>query len=154
MDREKQIQQSLQLAKQSCLKQDKRFTKQRKQVLALLLRGGNNPMTAYQLLDALKKNHQPNAQPATIYRALEFLLTAKLIHRLESNNCYVACDHLTHSHHYMQFLICDRCKIVKELNIDPELLRIMQINMKQYGFQMNHRALELHGLCQHCQKNS
>ena len=49
-----------------------------------------------------------------MYRALQFLQSQGLVHRLESLNAYVGCVHPEHPH-ASQFLICRDCGQVEEL---------------------------------------
>lgn len=150
-----EIDKALQAAADHCQNQGKRLTPQRSQILSVIL-AVETPMTAYQLLDLLKKNHLPNAQPPTIYRALEFFIDTGLIHRIEANNSYIACDHIqcSHAHQPTQFLLCDVCGSVAETALKPEQINAMEESAKQYGFCLNDRSLELHGVCQRCQANT
>lgn len=146
------IEKALEAATNHCRSQGKRLTQQRRQVLSLLL-ATDTPATAYQLLDRLKQKYLPNAQPPTIYRALDFFLDTGLIHRIEANNTYIACDHIqcSHAHRPTQFLLCDICGGATETTLKPEQIRAMQESAAQYGFALNDRSLELHGVCKQCQ---
>lgn len=148
------INKALDAASLVCQRQNKRLTEQRRQILSLILET-QSPATAYQLLDELKQTHQPNAQPPTIYRALEFLLDVGLVHRIEANNTYLACDHIqcAHEHQPTQFLLCDVCGGATETTVKPEQIQAMEESAAQYGFVLNKRSLELHGTCEHCLSN-
>jgi len=93
-------------ARAYCEQRGARFTPLREKVYELMLEK-RGPMGAYELLDGLKET-ESSAKPATVYRALDFLLDFGLIHRLESTNAFVACYHFG-CHHPVQFLICDSC---------------------------------------------
>ena len=67
----------LEIAERRCLEQGLKLTPQRRQVMALLLEQ-DDPASAYDLLDALQRRHQPGAKPPTIYRALDFLVGDKM----------------------------------------------------------------------------
>ena len=54
-----------------------------------VLRSARGPMTAYQILDAVRP--KGISAPPTVYRALNRLMRDGLAHRLESMNAYVAC---------------------------------------------------------------
>ena len=151
MPSELDIKKSLSAASEHCQHQKKRLTTQRSQILSLLLEN-DAPSTAYQLLDQLRETYLPNAQPPNIYRALEFLLDAGLIHRLEANNTYIACDHIqcSHAHLPTQFLLCERCGAATETTMKAEQIQAMQASAKQYGFKLSERSLELHGVCKKC----
>jgi len=108
-------------AEQHCREQGVRMTPQRRQVMTLLL-AQSGPQSAYQLLDQFKAQYQENAQPPTIYRALEFLVQQGLAHRLSSTNQYLACDHITchHGHQGTVFLLCDDCGAVQHQRVAAE----------------------------------
>ncbi|MFD0386698.1 transcriptional repressor [Tistrella bauzanensis] len=75
---------------------------------------GHEPVRAYDVLDRLK-DERSGAAPPTVYRALDFLLEQGLVHRIESMNAFVGCG-LAGRVHSGQFLICDSCGRVAELN--------------------------------------
>lgn len=135
-------------AKAICEEQGLRLTQIRQRVFELLLEE-DGPCTAYQLLDLLKTEQQA-AAPPTVYRALEFLLRAGLIHRIDYNNSYLVCDHLDHDH-TAQFLICDDCGSVAEMNMETKLLNSMVKKASATGFKVSQGTLEIHGQCSNCQ---
>ncbi len=59
-------------ARAYCEQRNVRFTPLREKVYDILL-GKHGPMGAYELLDCLKET-ETSAKPATVYRALDFLL--------------------------------------------------------------------------------
>src|SRR3990167_1189162 len=67
-----------------------KLTRPRRRVLELLLVAGA-PAKAYDLVATYHQDARV-AKPATVYRALQFLETHGLIHRLSSLKAYVACD--------------------------------------------------------------
>lgn len=138
-------------AKAICQEQGLRLTQIRQRVFELMLEQGV-PCTAYQLLDLLKTNGQTSAAPPTIYRALEFLLQAGLIHRIDHNNSYLVCDHTNHNH-TAQFLICDVCGSVAEMDMEARLLKSLVKNASAHGFKVSQGAFEIHGQCSSCQRD-
>ena len=123
-----------------------RITAPREYVLEIIA-SADQPMTAYDVLDALsKKLDKP--KPPTAYRALEFLAQHGFIHRIESLNAYVACAE-DHKHHGSQFMICQSCNRVEEVHLChvPDGLQ-KQVNQK--GFTLSHWNVELHGRCNRC----
>lgn len=142
----------LDIAQQRCEAQGLRLTLQRRQVMALLL-GRDAPVSAYDLLDELQREHQPGAKPPTIYRALDFLVSAGLVHRLASTNRYVACDHLACDHGHETgtlFLVCDECGVVREAPMDDALRRQLERSLHHEGFRADAQPLEMHGRCHRC----
>ena len=135
-------------AKTFCEQQGARFTPQREKVYQIMLIK-NRPMGAYELLDNLKQT-EDSAKPATVYRALDFLLDFGLVHKLESTNSFVACHHFGCSHP-VQFLICDSCGDVAEIQstgIEGKLIE----QAKSHGFLISKQTIEAHGLCSDCQQ--
>ena len=133
-------------ARQFCEHKGVRFTALREKVYSLLL-NHENAVGAYDLLDELKKT-EDSAKPATIYRTLEFLLDLGMIHRLESSNAFVACHHFD-CHHPTQFLICDQCGNVHEIQSDG-LQEKLDTQAKTVGFKITRQTIEAHGTCANC----
>lgn len=147
----KDLKNSLKIAERRCSEQGLRLTPQRRQVMGLLL-GQKGPRSAYDLLDELQSRHQPGAKPPTIYRALDFLVSAGLAHRLASTNRYLACGHLAcdHGHDRTLFLVCDGCGSVREATMDAPLERELNRNLAREGFIAGPQPLEMHGRCGAC----
>ncbi len=122
-----------------------RLTKPRGQVLAILTRA-RKPLGAYDIIARMPAG----TKPPTVYRALEFLLAAGLVHRIESLAAYVSCHcHADHAHDGAQFLICDGCGAVEELHVhtlDPSVKRAL----KGEGFRPRSWKMEIHGACASC----
>ncbi|UCB54096.1 MAG: transcriptional repressor [Thiotrichales bacterium] len=136
----------LQQAADLCDKRNLRFTRLRKQVLELVCRA-EQPVGAYHLLDELKQSGR-SAAPPTVYRALDFLLEQGLVHRLSTNNTYLACAHPQHPHGAV-FLVCSECGHTQEVHnegVNDELDR----QAKQFDFAIQHAAVEVTGLCSRC----
>lgn len=134
-------------ARTYCEGKGARFTHLREKVYALLLAKAG-AVGAYDLLDTLKET-ETNAKPATVYRTLDFLLEFGLIHRLESTNAFVACHHFGCSHP-VQFLICDKCGLVKEIQ-SQGLQETLDKHAESYGFRVTKQTIEAHGTCSVCQ---
>ncbi|MBL4620796.1 MAG: transcriptional repressor [Immundisolibacteraceae bacterium] len=138
---------ALMTAERICADQGARLTPLRRQVLALVW-NSHTPVKAYDLLNQLQKDH-PNAAPTTVYRALDFLLERRLIHRLQSLNAFIGCG-VPGDLHQGQFLICRVCGAVAELPLNQ---RNEQIDRRadQLGFQIEVETIEITGVCSHCQ---
>ena len=122
------------------------LTALRREVLGLILKS-DGPMTAYQLLDELKKS-RPGAAPPTVYRTLDFLLAQGLVHKLERLNAFISCADSGHSY-APQFLICNRCGSVAEIE-DRSVSTALEKAAKREGFQPSHAMVEIEGLCAAC----
>jgi Fur family zinc uptake transcriptional regulator len=140
------IEAQLEEAALSCTKSGSQLTVLRRHVLSLVL-SAQRPLTAYQLLDQLKESR--NAVPATIYRALDFLMEQHLIHKVERLNAFIPCTDTAHAHHAAQFLICRKCGTVDEME-DRATSRALVRAAKQKGFLPGHAIIELDGTCAAC----
>ena len=142
-------------AEKICRDQGARLTPLRRQVLTLVW-NAHTPVKAYDLLNQLKPDH-PNAAPTTVYRALDFLLELRLIHRLQSLNAFIGCG-LAGDRHQGQFLICRVCGGVAELPVSPKnnQPRNNQIENRaqQLGFLIEQETIEITGVCLSCQQSN
>ncbi len=135
-----------------CARNGAQLTELRRSVLMLILQA-SGPLTAYQLLDQLKAVRK-SAVPPTVYRALEFLIENRLVHRIERLNAFVPCTESaevahTHGHHAVQFLICVTCGAVSEIEDDAVAAALAQAAAKS-GFSPHHAIVELDGVCASC----
>ena len=103
-DHETCVAEGLARAETICRDRRARFTENRRQVLELLL-AQHRPTGAYEILQRFDWQGRRPA-PAQIYRALAFLETMGLVHRIASRNAYVACSGQGEGHGTV-FLVCD-----------------------------------------------
>lgn len=109
------------------------------------IQAAGGPVGAYDLIKAIK----PAPKPPTVYRALEFLESAGMIHRIESLNAYVTCrgEHRCCSQqHSALFTVCDSCGGVEEIHHD----HILPSDLSVKGFTAMRIVTEIHGLCANC----
>ncbi len=126
------------------------MTELRRAVLRLILESAG-PATAYELLDRLKKTHK-GAVPPTVYRALDFLMTQRLIHKLERLNAFVPCAETGHQH-IAQFLICRECGSVAEID-DHATAKALNHAAARERFRPRHAVVEIEGTCAACSRPS
>ena len=124
-----------------------RLTTLRHEVLNLIARA-RKPVKAYDLLESLRDSHA-GAAPPTVYRALDFLLEHGFIHKLESINAFVYCQHPSESHQ-VPFLICDVCESATELCDDGAVAGLIEKRAGTLGFRAKAQTLEVHGVCKSC----
>ncbi len=134
------------VAENLCRDKGLRFTRLRRRVLELVW-NSHRPVGAYDILSQLSKEGKA-AAPPTVYRALDFLIEAHLVHRLDSLNAYVGCADPS-SAHDGQFLICRQCRSVAELD-DTEIQSMVDRKAASLGFTAVHQVLEIQGLCESC----
>lgn len=137
---------ALRTAEQVCHEKGLRFTGIRRLVLELVW-ASHRPIGAYEILDRLNRQGK-KAVPPTVYRALEFLMEAELVHRLDSLNAFIGCPD-PGSSHAGQFLICRQCRSVAELD-DDEISRLVGQKAADHGFTAVRQMVEIEGLCPHC----
>lgn len=133
-------------AAQACARRGAQLTELRRQVLRLILEA-DGPQTAYQLLDRLRATRE-GAVPPTVYRALDFLMAQRLVHKVERLNAFIACaesDHL----HAAQFLICGSCGRVAEIE-DREAADALEHAAERQGFHPRNTVVEIEGTCAAC----
>ena len=130
-----------------CRQRGARLTPGRQRVLALV-RAQRAPIKAYDILRRLRRENYA-AHPPTVYRALDFLLKHKLIHRLHSCHAYIACAHPRALHEACYFLVCSACGEYQEC-CNKSLTNAIRRTAKGNRFSARHTALEIQGLCRAC----
>lgn len=145
-DHERCVTAALERAEAICEARGLRLTALRRHVLELVW-AGHKPVGAYDVLDALAEAGR-KAAPPTVYRALDFLMEAGLVHRLDSLNAYIGCPDPAHAHSG-QFLICRECQSVIELDAGAINARIEQAAARA-GFRAEQQMLEVRGVCEAC----
>lgn len=140
------VQTQLKRAEQRCRDNGKKLTDVRRRVLELLLRQ-HQALGAYDLLEVIRQEGL-GSQPPAVYRALDFLVTQGLAHKIERLNAFVACCGDDANHNPM-FLVCTQCNRIAELP-SHQVLSELSSHATQLGFQIQHCTLEIEGLCQDC----
>lgn len=140
------ISQALAAAERVCRHRGLRFTGLRRAVLELVWTS-HRPIGAYDILGLLNQQGK-RAAPPTVYRALEFLIEADLVHRLDSLNAFIGCRDPGNSH-VGQFLICRQCRSVAEMD-DADINALVGRKAALHGFTAVRQMVEIEGLCRYC----
>jgi Fur family zinc uptake transcriptional regulator len=112
------------------------------------LQNAKAPMSAYTILDELRDDGF--RAPLQVYRALDKLVEMGLVHRLESLNAFVACDHPEGDPHgAIAFAICEDCGQVDEF-ADDEIVARLGNWAKTKKFRLDKTIIELRGTCETC----
>lgn len=116
-------------------------------VILALLRASGTPLTAYQILDALRPGGVQS--PPIVYRALNRLLKTGQVHRLEQANAFFACHGAHADGGTVVFAVCRTCNRVEEwavAGLDDAFAKAAA----RTGFRVDARTVEIRGLCAHC----
>jgi Fur family transcriptional regulator, zinc uptake regulator len=148
-DHKRCVAEALARAKDACDARGARLTPLRRRVLQTLAES-HSPLGAYEIVERLKKTREP-VPAMSVYRALDFLLSEGLAHRIESQNAFLACIHGHDTEDIVLFLLCERCKRVAEVTSNA-LGRDLSQAARGVGFSARGRVLEVSGLCNACKK--
>ena len=135
------------LAESCCSAAGERLTPARLAAYAELL-ASEKPVSAYELIALLEDRQQRKIAPLTVYRHLDFLIRVGLVHRLESTQSYVPCDHPEHAHE-SQYLMCSSCGNADEVASKP-LESLVRRIAGERGFRPENTVVEIKGLCARC----
>lgn len=106
------------------------------------------PLSAYGILKALQLDGQGRIKaPVQVYRSVEKLISRKLVHRIESLNAYIVCDHPYHESD-PGFFRCRHCGSVTEFNLSQVIDPHRCVSGK---FHIETMSVEIEGTCQACQ---
>ena len=105
---------------------------------------------AYEVLDRLAKKGTRLA-PISVYRALDALLEAGVVHRLESKNAYFACSrlHQPRTGRRPMFLSCEVCSTVFETD-GEDIFKMIDATSRASKFEPRVKFVEVSGTCQDC----
>jgi Fur family transcriptional regulator, zinc uptake regulator len=138
----------LDAALSDCERRGLKLTDQRRDALKALAAAGK-PMGAYDILASMTDMGYKKLAPVTVYRALDFLLEAGLVHRLASLNAFVLCPHRHDKNDVVVFLICDECKRVEEASSEAIRHDLSDLASRHH-FLLKGQVLEMAGQCTAC----
>lgn len=134
-------------AEELCRQDGVQLTALRRRVLEELARA-ERPLGAYDLVERLGRERR--IAPISVYRVLDVLIEAGLIHRIATRNTYLPCNHAHEPHAATIFLVCTVCGNVDEVASD-EVARGVSDTAAAAGFRPGVRAVEVEGECCDCQ---
>lgn len=138
---------ALQTAERVCADRGLALTPLRRQVLDILWTS-HAPLGAYEILARLPRGERAPG-PMTVYRALDFLVGAGLVHRLDSLNAFIGCPQAA-DEHTGPLLVCRRCQRVEEMSGDG-VARALRKAAAEHGFAAD-MPVEVKGLCAACRE--
>ncbi len=145
---EASLTETLARARQAFETKNLRFTDLREQVFTEIARTRGS-IGAYDILDKLAARGTRLA-PISVYRSIDALMDAGVIHRLESKNAYFACRRHEHGGRGRPiFLSCEKCGGVSEVSAQPVFDLIKDLSEKA-GFEPKVKFVEVTGTCKDC----
>jgi Fur family zinc uptake transcriptional regulator len=141
---------SIERATEAFVAKRMRFTPLRQEVFAEIAAIPSS-IGAYDILGRLAEKGTRLA-PISVYRALDALLEAGVIHRLESRNAYFACRRLHQDHMPGRrpiVLVCEYCGTVAEVDGEGVFENIDRA-AEAAGFKPRVRFVEISGTCPRC----
>jgi Fur family transcriptional regulator, zinc uptake regulator len=110
--------------------------------------GSHDAVGAYEVLDRLARKTGDRMAPVSVYRAIDALLEAGVVHRLESRNAFFAC-HTPHKGRRHIALVCDACGMVVEVDGTPVHDAVTEA-ASETGFAIRLAVVEVAGECTAC----
>lgn len=125
-----------------------RFTTLRQKVFEEIA-GTHASIGAYEILARLA-DKGTRVAPISIYRAIDALLEAGVIHRLESRNAFFACRRADHvKGRRPLFLSCEKCGAVAEVD-GQDIFDLIGERVKAAKFTPRVKFVEVQGICPRC----
>ncbi len=112
-----------------------------------LLKQTKGSMSAYEILDSLRDDGV--SAPPTVYRALNYLISKKLVHKIESLNVFVACNHSHEGEDPVLFEICNDCGQTREFSDEKISSQIFEKTDSE-KFRIAKTTVEILGQCEKC----
>lgn len=124
-----------------------KLTRLRRKILEEIA-ASHHAVGAYDILDSLARKGERLA-PISVYRAIDSLLEAGVVHRLESRNAFFAC-HGSHGEASRQVILaCETCGLVAEVDGDM-IFKALSHAADAAQFKPRRQVVEMTGLCHHC----
>jgi Fe2+ or Zn2+ uptake regulation protein len=137
-----------QLAASQLKKINQRYTKNRRQVIAILLEA-TKPITINQILESDSELAQ-----SSVYRNLAILEQAGLVVRIITNDDhahYELAEHILDHHHH---IICSPCGEILDFHLSTKIEKALESSLKEiaddFGFSIDRHRLDLLGTCGDC----
>jgi Fur family zinc uptake transcriptional regulator len=145
---DRRLAKAVERASQAFTEKNLRFTKLRQDVFQEIA-ATYTSVGAYDVLARLAEKGTRLA-PISVYRAIDALIEAGVIHRLESKNAYFACRRLDHATGRRPiFLACEKCNAVQEVDAEGIFDTIDRLS-RTANFQPRVKFVEVSGLCRNC----
>lgn len=137
-------------ARQVCEAKGIRLTALREAVLRVLT-ASHKALGAYEIIERMNEQGRRLA-PISVYRIIDVLVEAGLVHRLESRNAYFACLSQHENSASMVVLLCEACNRVAETEA-PAAWGAIKAITQDTGFSVSATVLEIQGQCPDCRNH-
>jgi Fur family zinc uptake transcriptional regulator len=126
-----------------------RLTPLREQVFQAIAAASHRAIGAYEVLERLAMQGERLA-PISVYRAIDALVAAGIVHRFESRNAFFAC-HAGHEQRQL-VLACERCSSVAEVDGASVFAAIDEAAEGAHFRAISDKGavVEVWGLCRNC----
>lgn len=131
--------------------QDRPTTDKRCKLLAVMLTE-NKPLSAYELTDKYNREYGEHIIATSVYRILDWLIGANVVHRLNALNKYVACqrDECVQQSSISFLVICKHCEKISEKRISDSLREAINEHVSESQFSQVSQHIEMIGECETC----
>jgi Fur family zinc uptake transcriptional regulator len=147
-DHDRCLEQTMRRADATFEAKSMRLTPLRRRVLEEIA-NSHHAVGAYEVLDKLARKTGTRPAPISVYRAIDALLQAGVVHRLESRNAFFAC-HVLHAADRRQIvLVCEHCSVVAEVPARSVFDGIAGA-ARAAGFTPSRSVVEVAGACARC----
>lgn len=136
-------------AKSRCLEKGIKWTALRERVFQHVT-ASHRPVSAYDLIESLAQDGKRLA-PVSVYRILEVLQSAGIVHRLETRNAFYACMSAHEADRQTVTFVCGECDCVTEAEA-PDAFRAIGEVSKAAHFQPQGTIIEVTGICAACRE--
>lgn len=144
---ERKVAQAVERASLIFIEKKLRFTKLREQVFTEIA-STYAAIGAYEILERLSQKGTRLA-PISVYRALDALIEAGVVHRLESRNAYFACRTVHGKGRRQLIQSCEKCGAVNEIDGEVIFETIDRVSQGS-GFTPRVKFVEVSGVCAKC----
>jgi Fur family zinc uptake transcriptional regulator len=147
--------QTMEAVKELCEVNGVRLTKQRKQVLEVLL-DANQALSAYELTKIYNERFNSKIIAMSVYRILECLIELRIAYRLDTINKFIVCQHINQHLEdcFPIFVICVQCNDVNEHIVPYSIMQNMRTLANTSSFRVIDTKFELKGVCKNCEHTS
>lgn len=139
-------------AKLICERRGYRFTHLRAHVFRIVAMAGK-PIGAYTIMNQLGEAlDREQVAPPTVYRTLEFLVNAEVVHRVHSLNAYIP-NRISDKNKVAALFICRQCGYNSEAP-SSAVQQSLNLVANELKFEIGEQSIEVLGRCEHCMKQN